>query len=253
LGRLRAELSHRLETQGQQLESLSQQVIRLSNDNVELLTIANESDDLASAKFRRPLEVSLYTSIDESAETQALQEAVTQLMAAIGFDLVYEAPALAGSWIKNLWFRAKEEVSRPEVKEHVAKVAGQFERALEIRHLDAPQANVDVERSKALLNILKALDKIPNAIVHVGSMFVLKLTSRGESSVAVFELTQQEMELVKSHPAMKTDPAYFHAMLGAARAPDSDPSHVKSLEAGADQPMPMPSLSKRRKREPEAS
>jgi hypothetical protein len=254
LGRLRAELSHTLETQGQQLRSLSQEVSHLRSDNVELLTIANESDDLASTKFRRPLQVSLYTSIDESAETEALQEAVKQLMATIGFDLVYEAPALAGSWIKDLWFRTKDELSKPELQDRVGKVAGKAERALEIKYVDAPQANVDVESSKAVLHLVKALDKVPNGIVCIGSLFILKTTtSGGESRLAVLQLSQEEMELVKSHPAMKTDPAFFNAMLRAARAPDSDPSHIKSLEMGADQPMPMQSPSKRRKREPEVS
>jgi hypothetical protein len=171
------------------------------------------------------------------------------LMAAIGFEPWYESPALAGSWFKPLWFRAKDELSRPEVQDRLAKI----ERALELKHLDAPQANIDVDLSKAVLNLVKALDKVPNGVVYAGSLLIRKRTSNGEASLEVLSLTREQMELVKSHPAMKPDLAYFDEMLGAARAPGSDPSHIKSLEVGADQPLPTQCPSKRRKREPETS
>jgi hypothetical protein len=203
---------------------------------------------LASERFRRVLPVSCYTSTDDPAATEAVEEAVVNLMEAIGFDPVYEGLPQVGSWFKNLWFQAKDQVSRPEVQDRLAKV----ERALELKHIDNPQATVDVELSKAALNLKKMLEGSDYELVYVGSLVMLKtIAPDGTKSLVTLSLDQEQMELVKSNPKMLKEPMTFLTTLrleNITTLPQVDrPREFASL---SDETLNPPPPTKRGKRRP---
>jgi hypothetical protein len=128
-----------------------------------------------------------------------------------GGSILWMRTAREGSWIKNLIFRAKDELSKQEVQERVEKI----ERALELKHVDSIQSRVDLELSKAVLNLKKALDNVSEGIVAIGSLFIIKTTAGdGSAKIAIVSLSQEQMKLVRSNPQMQVDPAIFRDLIG---------------------------------------
>jgi hypothetical protein len=211
-----------LESLRQQLTSAVDMMATLHRENVELLSVLSDSDALADERFRRVVPTSLYTSTDEPEVTDAIEKAATDVTGAVGFSVFDDQGAQSGSWIKRFFLRANEELARPEVQDRLAKV----ERALELKHLDTPQSKIDLDLSKAAINLRKALEGTPEGIISIGSLFAVKQTINGKAKLAILSLTQEQMQLVKSNPQMQTDPAIFHALIAAHSAHPAGSSHV---------------------------
>jgi hypothetical protein len=85
-----------------------------TQENLKPLILASESSELANERFRRVLCVSLYTSIEDTEITEAVERVTRELMEAVGLEIVHAEPSQIGSCSRKLWFRTKEELSKPE-------------------------------------------------------------------------------------------------------------------------------------------
>jgi hypothetical protein len=210
------EISSRLDAQTTPIREVQEEIHHLRANTIALLTFASENDALASEPFQRVLPVSCYTSIGDPTVTGAVDEAVVNLMAAIGFNPLYEESPQVGYWFKKVWFQAKDGLSKPEVQDRLAKL----ERALELKHIDRPQATVDLALSQATLNLGKTLDNVDDGIISARSLVVIKTTTAGgRKRLVVHSLNQEQRELVKSNPKMLTDPSTFLTILETPQKP----------------------------------
>jgi Tfp pilus assembly protein PilN len=227
-------ISSRLDTQTTVISEVYKELHQLHGDNISLLTLASENDALASERFQRVLPVSCYASIDDPKVTGAVEEAVVNLMEAIGFYPVYDWPPQLGAWFKRIWVQAKDQLSKPEVQDRLAKLGTSVEMAMEPKHIDNPQATVDLELSKAALNFKKALHNVSEGAISAGSFFVVKTTAAdGKSRLVALSLNQEQMELVKSNPKMQTDPMTFLTILENSKKP----SLTSQSDFGVTQPL----------------
>jgi hypothetical protein len=207
------ELLSRHEALSEGLGMLRNELEVVRCENRSMLVFLSESDALSEEPFKRVLPAELYTTTEDPTVTAAVEFAARETAAAVGFDIFFAGAARKGSWIKSLIFRARDELSKQEVKERVEKI----ERALELKHIDSIQSRVDLELSKAVLNLKKALDNATEGIVSIGSLFIIKTTAAdGTAKIAIVSLSQEQMKLVRSNPQMQIDPAIFRDLIGGS-------------------------------------
>jgi hypothetical protein len=126
-----------------------------------------------------------------------VEKALREVTAAAGLEPYDEELPVYGSWFKRIFVRTREIATLPEVQDRLEKI----ERAVNIAKIETPQAKVDSDLSRAVVNLEKALSKHDSGIISVGSLFVVKTTTRGRSNLTVMNLTYEQMEIVKSNPS----------------------------------------------------
>ena len=99
--------------------------------------------------------------------------------------------------------RTKEVASQPEVADRLAKI----ERALDIKGLGTPQAEIDNKQAGAIAALTTALANTPSAAIQVGSILYLKLTINGDAVVQARTLTQRELIVLESNQNLLNSPA----------------------------------------------
>lgn len=142
----------------------------------------------------------------------AISDAVDDVLAAFGFVIADEFPEIRGSWFKKWFAKSKEMLSQPEVLERLEKI----ERAVVIKAIDKPQADVDDKQAAAIAKLIKCLDKIPNAAIQAGSVLVVKLTVNGAPIIQARTLTQEEMIQLENNQLLLQDPAQVLSRLNDA-------------------------------------
>jgi len=125
-----------------------------------------------------------------------------------------EFPEIRGSWFKKWFARSKEVLSQPEVIERLEKI----ERAVELKAIDKPQADVDDKQAGAIAKLIKCLDKVPNAAVQAGSVLVVKLTTNNVPMIQARTLSQHEMIELENNQLLLQNPAEVLGKLNAACA-----------------------------------
>lgn len=142
----------------------------------------------------------------------AISDAVDGVLEAFGFVIADEFPEIRGSWFKKWFAKSKDALSQPEVIERLEKI----ERAVEIKAIDKPQADVDEKQAAAIAKLVKCLDKIPNAAIQAGSVLVVKLTVNGAPVIQARTLTQEEMIELENNQLLLQDPAQVLSKLNDA-------------------------------------
>ena len=142
----------------------------------------------------------------------AISAAITDVLAAYGFAVADEFPEIKGSWFKKWFAKSKEALSQPEVIERLEKI----ERAIELKAIDKPQADVDEKQASAIAKLIKALDKVPNAAVQAGSVLVVKLTTPTGTVIQARTLSQEEMVELENNQLLLQNPPEVLGKLTAA-------------------------------------
>jgi hypothetical protein len=142
----------------------------------------------------------------------AISAALSEVLSAYGFNVADEFPEIKGSWFKKWFAKSKEALSQPEVLERLEKI----ERAIEIKAIDRPQADVDEKQAGAIAKLIKAPDKVPNAAVQAGSVLVVKLTTPKGPIIQARTLSQEEMVELENNQLLLQDPSEVLGKLTAA-------------------------------------
>lgn len=140
--------------------------------------------------------------------------AVFGLLEAYGFQVEHQDVPITGSWYRRFWVRTKE--AAPPVEELLAKL----QRALELRELDHPQSEVDLNQADAVARLLGALSPESDALMQIGSLVLIKV----ENKVFVRTLTQGELIYFNRNPALFQDPANALQVLQRGRPEQPPPS-----------------------------
>lgn len=201
----------------------------LRADNTEILLLLSENDAFAADSFQRVVPASVYILEDDPLAGETLTRDLNQIGRSIGFDTYFDELPSRGSWWKKWMLRSRDRLSRRDVQDRLAKV----EQALELKHLEHPQSEIDLNLSQAALNIRNTLDGVSEGIVSIGSLFGVKTTSEGHQKIAILSLNRKQMDILKANPLLRTDPAEFVRIL-AERAPEERPCASKTNMAQAD-------------------
>jgi hypothetical protein len=194
------------------LHKVESQTTSLQVETHSLLAI--QALGLPTEEVRSTRFVPVRAYIDETPEgaIESLTEAVTEVLAAYGFHVADEFPEIKGSWFKKWFAKTKDALSQPEVIERLEKI----ERAVEIKHLDKPQAEVDDKQASAIAKLIKCLEKVPNAAVQAGSVLVVKLTTSNGPVIQARTLTQEEMIALENNQLLLQNPAEVLGKLNEA-------------------------------------
>jgi excisionase family DNA binding protein len=138
--------------------------------------------------------VRIYLAAGDDPEPVEL--AVLGLLDAYGFEVGHLNVPIMGSWFREFLVRAKK--STPSVEEQLIKLT----RSIELQGLDRPQSEVDLNQAEAVSRLLSVLDPESDALIQVGSVFLLKF----DNKVIVRNLTQTELAYFNQNPALFQDP-----------------------------------------------
>jgi hypothetical protein len=214
--------------QQQQPHSLFRQVERLEREIVELNSkssalqadthslLALQALGLPSDRIQSIRFVPVRAYIDQTPDGAIadLSAAIGEVLSAYGFTLADEFPEIKGSWFKKWFAKSKEVLSRPEVMERLEKI----ERAVELKAVYKPQADVDDKQASAIAKLIKCLDKVPNAAVQAGSVLVVKLTTPNGPIIQARTLSQDELIELENNQLLLQNPADVLGKLNAACA-----------------------------------
>jgi hypothetical protein len=144
----------------------------------------------------RYIPVRVYLSNGNSFDFKSVTKALNAVLKTLDLSISDEFPVEQGSWRQQFFAKTNEAVTQPEIAERLQKI----ERALELQGLHQPQSQVDKNEAEALSMILSSLEKVPSAIIQVGSFVIIKsANSQGEPHVFARTLSQNEMIFIEKN------------------------------------------------------
>ncbi|RWQ60298.1 hypothetical protein [Mesorhizobium sp.] len=150
----------------------------------------------------RFLPLRFYISEASDAQIQSTKRAITELAQAIGMEISDEYPGVRGSWLQKLFAKTSEVTTSEAVRERLDKV----ERALEMKALLTPQADVDEKLANAAANLIKATENIDQTAMQLGSILFIKMTINGKPIVHVKTLNQKEIIQFEKNQGILSSP-----------------------------------------------
>jgi hypothetical protein len=139
---------------------------------------------LSFAYIRFTLARIRYDERGEAAARVALSKAIDDLPA-------------KPDWAES-YARSKRALTSQGVKETLTRA----ERALEIQALHIPQAQIDAMQADAAAKLIAAFDPVPNALVQIGSVLLLKV----DGTPIVRNLTQIELSYLEHNKHLYRSP-----------------------------------------------
>lgn len=137
-----------------------------------------------------------------------IEQALLEVIDVFGFDVIYDAPGIIGSWFHEFFLRAKKVVEANTEEDRLEEYA----RALRIKLLDQQQAQVDSMQADAVSKLLTAVGDRKNALLQVGSVLLIIV----DGVPVVRNLTQLELIFYERNPILFRDPAKALAELQKA-------------------------------------
>jgi hypothetical protein len=217
LDQVRREFRDRQEELSRKIDALDAQTKSSSAELHRWLSI--QSLDLATKGVRldRFVPMRVYLSDIPDSGLDPVTEAIDRLIEAFGFEVSDDFPEVLGSWFKKWFVKTKEVASQPEVAERLAKV----ERALELKGLGSPQADIDQKQASAVAALTSSLEKVPAAAMQVGSILYLKQTIDGQTVIQVRTLTQRELLILENNQDLLNSPTTVMTKLAQMCARDA--------------------------------
>lgn len=160
----------------------------------------------------RTFPVSIYLASEANATEVEL--ALVELLDWAEIDIIRTKPPIIDSWFGLMIGRFRRWMSSEQANEIVARV----ERALEVRLLDQPQANVDATEAEAVARLMAALENQPSACIQVGSIFLLKV----DGIMVVRNLSPDELSFLGRNHTVLATPHQVLAALEAFSAPGQE-------------------------------
>jgi hypothetical protein len=120
--------------------------------------------------------------------------------------LGYEGPHGERTLKGSIWRRAlanlRGNTSSDEIQQRLLRV----ERALELESMDKQQAQVDSKTASAVSQLMSSLADVPQAVVRVGSILLIKYQSDTGTVFLVRSLSQTEIRAMDQFPELQTRP-----------------------------------------------
>lgn len=208
------------------VETLSQKNAILSAGTHEWLAIQSLGLDAAEVKISRFVPLRVYLSDTPANAVESVSDAISKLLEAFEFEISDDFPPIRGSWFKKWFVKTRDIATQPEVMERLEKI----ERAVELKGLGQPQADIDKKQSEAVANLLKAVASIPNAAIQAGSILLVKITSSTGPVVQVRTLTQRELIHLENNQRLLSSPADLLEKLSALCQASDRLKHPEELE-----------------------
>jgi len=161
-------------------------------------------ENLNRIKLDRFIPVRVYLSDESEASVRKVSSAIDRLLSAFGFEFSDDFPAENGSWWKKWFAKSKEVATQPEVADRLEKI----ERALELKGLHQPQAEIDKAQAEAIAALTVAIKDIPNVAIQAGSILLVKTTDANQGPcLQVRTLSTKELIYLENNQHLLCKPA----------------------------------------------
>ncbi|MER5389753.1 type I restriction endonuclease [Saccharopolyspora sp. NPDC002686] len=169
----------------------------------------------APAEPDQIISVDAYLVTADMMAAERVAAALDNLASFLGYSSPFEEEIYYGS----IWRRAKgwirAGIKSSDVQDRLVKI----ERAIEIKYLDARQAEADFKSAEAVSKIVDSLDGISEACLKVGSILIVKHPAQGgDPQILVRNLSQLEMRAFERFPEIQKNPRKTLDALAAAAA-----------------------------------
>jgi hypothetical protein len=201
------------------IASLEQKNTELSAGTHEWLAIQSLGIDAAEVKVSRFVPLRVYLSDTPNRAVEDVSDAIRKLLEAFKFEISDDFPPIQGSWYKKWYAKTAEATTHPEMIKRLEKI----ERAVELKGLGQPQADIDKKQSEAVAVLLKSIEKVPNAAIQAGSILLVKITSDSGPVIQVRTLTQRELIQLENNQNFLSSPGdLFDRLAKLCQAPDEN-------------------------------
>jgi hypothetical protein len=171
------------------------------------------------------LPVRVYLPSENKQSEQKIIAAINQMAAAFGLEIAFEFREVRGSWFKTWIMRVRRTMSTPEVAERLRKL----ERAVELKALHLPQAQVDEKQAHAVAELLRAVGSTPNAVIQVGPLLIVKQPSANGGAISVRTLTPEDMIKFETDPTLIASSGYLPEITDHIPQEEKDKSRKEKI------------------------
>lgn len=170
--------------------------------------------DVEDSPLQRFIPVRVYLPEGNPNEVVLVNKVLETIFNMLDVSVSDDFPAETGSWFKRLFVKTSEAITQPEVTERLQKI----ERSLELHGLHQPQSQVDKNEAEAVSIIISSLEKIPSAVIQVGSLVVIKSSdSQNDPHLLVRSLSQQEMIYLEKNQHLLKSPQELFSKLSEVK------------------------------------
>lgn len=160
--------------------------------------------------------VDSYLATDDPDIAAAVYGALDGIAAVLGYDTPEPYEHRRGSIFRRAKARFQQVLSSDELARRLVAV----ERALELRHIDNLQADVDSKEAEAVAGLLQSLEALPQACILIGSILLIKGTDSGGPFVLVRTLSPTEVSMFQRFPEIQMRPTEVLERLAMAVSAD---------------------------------
>jgi hypothetical protein len=197
-----------------EIESLKREFAMMKQEIAQLKDAQGKLKDIiyqnvasyGSESIRQMIPVHIYINEDDPNRIYTIYQSVLDFLEVLGFETTIDFEARKGSWLKDWISTSKKAMTSKEVTDRLKEA----EYAVEVNTILKPQSEVEKNQSEALLNILKSLEGTHHGVIRIGSLLVVKVTSKdGEVNVQVRTLNILELHTLNRHPELLNQPQHI--------------------------------------------
>lgn len=169
-------------------------------------------DDAAPA----PAEAEIVLYLEEYAEQQleSVQRAAIQLAGELGYaDFV-----LTDEQIGSIFRRFRGKLKTGLSSDYVQQKLQELDQRTSIEIIGRSRAEADAIKTSSAVSLIASLADIPNAVVRVGAILVIKQTINGTPAAVIRELSTREIRALELNPGIQREPQSVLQLLAAAVA-----------------------------------
>ncbi|MFE3057129.1 hypothetical protein [Nocardia sp. NPDC059239] len=145
----------------------------------------------------------IYLDTNDESKIRSVLDAVIDVLDTYGLKLDPKGPPLYGSWFARFKVRSKDAMNNPDVQQRLQKL----EQAIEVKTLQGPMSQVNVNQADATLRLAQAVSGIDNAALLIGSILVIKTTAGdGTTSMIARSLSVAEIRALEANQHVLKDP-----------------------------------------------
>jgi hypothetical protein len=177
----------------------------LSQVNSRLEQYQTEMTSLVLAQRTTSFAVSVYLDTTEKQHIDSLVGALREIMGEQGLTMQMVYGPEYSSWYAR--FKLAITNRDPDVRDEFAYRLQKVEHAIEVRMLQEPMSVVNINQADAVSRLLNAVSAIPNAVLLVSSVIVVKLTNNdGKEQVFVKTLSVAEVRAFEANQHLLKSP-----------------------------------------------
>jgi len=152
-----------------------------------------------------PIEVQINIPGDTDFDTEGrIRDAIGNFMEAFDFELKGKTEPRYGSFFQRLIFWAKDKINEDELE----KKYKEMEEVLKVAKTYKPSAEILEKQAAAAGQLLARIKDIPNAVLRLDRVLIIKITRQGQPSLMIETLSHEIARQMDENPGSLRTPGH---------------------------------------------